>query len=81
MDSQDTKFRRVSDRWPVFGFAHDLGNVTVSQPVIISIGHVRDPAIQYIVANDVLQPRSLYFLSQFANIGSAVSISVCFDMR
>jgi hypothetical protein len=43
----DHHFRAVSDDWPVFGFAHNLGTVSAaSAPVLFSIGHVRDLAVQ-----------------------------------
>ncbi|KAK0468165.1 uncharacterized protein EV420DRAFT_1503141 [Desarmillaria tabescens] len=64
-NSEDSDFRAVQDHWPVLAFAHDLGNISASTvPVVVAIGHVRDPAIQYIVADGVIQERSLYFLSQ-----------------
>jgi hypothetical protein len=48
----DTNFRAVDNNWPVFGLAHDLGTAvtTATAPVVFSVGHVRDPEIQYIVA-------------------------------
>ncbi|KAI0683606.1 DUF1793-domain-containing protein [Cytidiella melzeri] len=73
-NSQDTDFRAVSDRWPVFAFAQDLGNVqSPSSPVVIAIGHVRDPAVEYIVANGALQNRSLLFWSHFASVGDVIT--------
>jgi hypothetical protein len=73
-NSQDTQFRAVSDRWPVFAFAQDLGNVqSATSPVVVAIGHVRDPAVEYIVANGARQNRSLFFWSQFATVKDAVS--------
>lgn len=73
-NTQDTNFRAVSDNWPVFGFAHDLGSVNAAtSPVVISVGHVRDPAIQYIIAGGVLQSRSLYFWSKYSTVASAIS--------
>ena len=73
-NTQDTRFRAVSDDWPVFAFAHDLGTISqASSPIVVSVGHVRDPAIEYIIANDQLQSRSVYFLSQYSTIADAVS--------
>lgn len=72
-NSQDTQFRAVQDRWPVFAFAHDLGSVNAASAlVVISVGHVRDPAVQYIVAGGQIQSRSLYFWSKFSFINDAV---------
>ena len=73
-NGQDTNFRAVSNDWPVFGLSHDLGAVgsTLTAPVVFSVGHVRDPALQYIVAKDALQTRSLYFWSQFSCASAVV---------
>ncbi|KAI0265444.1 DUF1793-domain-containing protein [Gloeopeniophorella convolvens] len=72
--TQDKNFRAVSDDWPVFAFAHDLGSVTApTNPVVFTVGLVRDPAIEYIVAGGASQSRSLYFWSQFSTVSSAIS--------
>lgn len=74
LNTQDTSYRAVNDRWPIFAHAHDLGTVgsSTSEAAVFSIGHVRDPAIQYIVANSVLQDRSLYFWSSYSSVLDAV---------
>ncbi|KAI0347134.1 DUF1793-domain-containing protein [Trametopsis cervina] len=73
-NTQDTEFRAVSDRWPVFAFAQDLGRVTTSSsPVVIAVGHVRDPAVEYIVAKGARQNRSLLFWSQFSSVQAAIT--------
>ncbi|EJF60361.1 hypothetical protein DICSQDRAFT_137441 [Dichomitus squalens LYAD-421 SS1] len=73
LNTQDTSFRAVSDRWPVFAFAHDLGAVaSATTPVVYSIGHVRDPVVQYIIMNADTQARSSYFWARFASIGDAI---------
>uniref|UniRef100_A0A0W0EZL0 Glutaminase n=1 Tax=Moniliophthora roreri TaxID=221103 RepID=A0A0W0EZL0_MONRR len=73
-DTQDTNFRAIGDRFPVFAFAHDIGSITSSsKPVVIALGHVRDPVIQYIVANGQLQNRSPYFLAQFSDPRDAIT--------
>ncbi|EIW62026.1 DUF1793-domain-containing protein [Trametes versicolor FP-101664 SS1] len=70
----DTAFRAVSDRWPVFAFAHDLGTITgATAPVVFAVGHARDPAVQYIVAGGALQSRSLFFWTRFSTVASAIS--------
>jgi hypothetical protein len=69
----DTGFRAISNNWPVFGLAHDLGTITAATtPVVFSVGHIRDPAIQYIVAGGATQLRSIYFLSQFTTSDAVV---------
>lgn len=80
-NTQDTNFRAVSDDWPVFALAHDLGTISAtSEPVVFSIGHVRDPAIEYLIANDATQNRSLFFWSRAPSIANAVSpCSLLFD--
>jgi hypothetical protein len=44
------KPRRINDRWPVFAFSQDLGTVgrRASEPFVLSIGHVREPAVSYL---------------------------------
>ncbi|KAG5724965.1 hypothetical protein E4T56_gene12457 [Termitomyces sp. T112] len=72
-NTQDTAFRAIENNWPVFGLAHDLGSVTgATSPVIFSVGHVRDPAIQYVVPGGT-QNRSLYFWSQFSTVSALIS--------
>ena len=74
LNSQDTQFRAISDRFPVFAFAHDLGQVSApTAPVVYSIGHVRDPVVQYIILSGGMQARSSYFWTRFAKIGDAVN--------
>lgn len=73
-NTRDTNFRAISNNWPVFAVSHDLGNVgsAATTPVVTSIGHVRDPAIRYIIAGGATQLRSLYFMSQFSNTAAVV---------
>ncbi|KAJ3515450.1 hypothetical protein NLJ89_g1756 [Agrocybe chaxingu] len=45
-NARDTNFRVVSNNWPVFALARDLGTVTAAtEPVVFSVGHFRDPVI------------------------------------
>ena len=75
-NTQDTNFRAVEDDWPVFAFAKDLGSVTsATTPVVFSVGHVRDPVIEYIIADEQLQQRSPFFLSAHSTPADAVSPS------
>lgn len=77
-NTQDTNFRAIQDNWPVFAFAHDLGSVgPTAQARVIALGHARDPAVQYIIANNGRQDRSLFFFSQFATAREAVSVFCC----
>ncbi|KAL1661466.1 hypothetical protein GGF50DRAFT_117933 [Schizophyllum commune] len=71
-NTEDTNFRAISDNWPVFGLAHDLGSV-FDDSVLFTIGHVRDPAIQYATAGNVLQDRSLYAWSAFGSVDDMIS--------
>ena len=81
-NSQDSDFRAVSDRWPVFGLAHNLGNVNAAtSPVIYTVGHVRDPAIQYIVAGGALQDRSSYFWTAFNSVDDVVHLAPSLFLR
>ncbi|PCH41119.1 DUF1793-domain-containing protein [Wolfiporia cocos MD-104 SS10] len=73
-NTSDTNFRGISDDWPVFAFAHDLGNISsLSEPVVISIGFARDPAVEYITAGGAVQHRSSYFWSRYATIDDAIA--------
>ncbi|KAJ3931095.1 MAG: hypothetical protein NXY57DRAFT_941060 [Lentinula lateritia] len=71
----DTNFRAISDDWPVFAYAHDLGTVSsdATTPLVIGVGFVRDPALEYIVANGALQNRSSYFLNSFTSPSDAMA--------
>lgn len=73
-NSKDTAFRAISNEWPVFGIAHDLGTVetVATPPVVYVVGHARDPAIEYITTGGVLQQRSSYYWSAYSSINSAV---------
>ncbi|KAJ7684052.1 hypothetical protein B0H17DRAFT_941147 [Mycena rosella] len=75
LNTKDTNFRAISNAWPVFAFAHDLGKVTgtPSNPVVVSVGHVRDPVVSYIVAGGKLQDRSSYFWNQFSDVTDAIT--------
>ena len=43
---EDTKFRAISDNYPVFAFSVDLGNITrTTEPIVWAIGQDQDPAI------------------------------------
>lgn len=73
-NTRDTNFRAIDDAWPVFAISHDLGNVrAATTPVVTSVGHIRDPALRYIVAGGGTQLRSSYFLSRFSRPADLVS--------
>ena len=73
-NSQDTTFRNISDSFPVFAFAHDLGDVKdATDPIVMSIGLVREPAVQYVVGGNEMQDRSLYFWTEYGSVGDLVS--------
>lgn len=67
--SQDNTFRAISDRWPVFSLAYDLGKVsdTTSAPAVFVLGLApqRDGGCtQFIQPDNSLQERFSYFLSE-----------------
>jgi hypothetical protein len=81
LNTQDTNFRAIQNSWPVFALAQDFGTVTTStSPVVFTIGHVRNPAIEYIIANDMIQFRSIYSLSYFPTVDAMVNslLFICF---
>jgi hypothetical protein len=48
-DTADTRMpRAINDSWPVFAFHFDLGSVHTSTQAVLSIGHVREPAVSYL---------------------------------
>lgn len=74
-NTKDTNFRAVSVNWPVFALASDLGSISSpTEPLVFAIGHIRDPAISYIVANNGHQDRSLYFWSQYSDAASLIKV-------
>ncbi|KAI0073113.1 DUF1793-domain-containing protein [Panus rudis PR-1116 ss-1] len=76
LNTQDTDFRAVSDRWPVFAFAHDLGEIGTPQsdPVVFSVGHLRHPVVQYAPSSgSPPQDRALYALSHFSDIDALIA--------
>ncbi|KAJ7924394.1 hypothetical protein B0H13DRAFT_1192380 [Mycena leptocephala] len=71
---KDNNFRAISDSWPVFALAKDLGKVGgTAATVLFSIGHIREPAVKYVLAGNVKQERSLYFWSKFSTTAQVIS--------
>nr|GAT54330.1 predicted protein [Mycena chlorophos] len=70
----NNNFREISNSWPVFAHAHNLGTVS-SKPAsaLFTIGHVRDPAIEYIVQGNTLQDRSLYFWTEYPTVSAGIT--------
>ncbi|CCM02776.1 uncharacterized protein FIBRA_04884 [Fibroporia radiculosa] len=67
--SRDPDFRPISDNWPTFALAIDLGDIQeTASPVVFAIGYVRDPSIKYTTATGVTQLRSLYFRTQYSDV-------------
>ena len=77
-NSLSTSFSSISDGgiWPVFAFAHDIGNVTeTTDPVVFTVGHARDPVVQYITSvNGLMQNQSAYFWSKYSDIADVVCL-------
>ncbi|KAL1706445.1 hypothetical protein EV121DRAFT_278880 [Schizophyllum commune] len=72
-NSQDTTFRNISDSFPVFAFAHALGDVKdATEPIVMSIGLVREPAVQYVVGGNKMQDRSLFFWTEYGSVGDLI---------
>ncbi|KAH8902414.1 DUF1793-domain-containing protein [Coniochaeta sp. PMI_546] len=47
-NTKDINFRAVSDRWPVFAFSNDLGNVSATAvEVVYTLGIVQDAVISF----------------------------------
>ncbi|TFY62886.1 hypothetical protein EVJ58_g3577 [Rhodofomes roseus] len=76
-NSQDTNFRAISNDYPVFGLAVDLGNIQSTQsPVVWSVGFVRDPSIQYTTGSGTVQNRSPYYVTQYSSAVDAMEAFV-----
>ncbi|KAF9782924.1 hypothetical protein BJ322DRAFT_182136 [Thelephora terrestris] len=71
----DTQFRAISDMWPVFAFAHDLGVVgsTATTPVVYTIGHVRDPLVQVLNVPNINSLRGSYYLTRYSSTPDLVT--------
>jgi len=75
LNTTDTNYRPVDEQWPVFAIARDMGSITLpTEPFVMSIGHVRDPAVQYVISRNFTQERSLYFWSAYSSIADAVGL-------
>ncbi|GAA5947898.1 hypothetical protein JCM3765_007018 [Sporobolomyces pararoseus] len=75
-DSQQNS-RRVIDE-PVFAFAHDFGSVSPSTPLesrtqLLTIGHVRDPLVQYMEAGNWVVPLRPLWRSTFDSTEHLIS--------
>ncbi|KAJ7356633.1 hypothetical protein DFH08DRAFT_770718 [Mycena albidolilacea] len=71
---KDNNFRAIADSWPVFALEKDLGKVgSTAAAVTYAIGHIRDPAIKYVLAGNVKQDRSLYFWSKYSTAQQVIS--------
>ena len=75
-NSVDQQFRAISDRWPVFAFAHDLGWVggTETTPVVYTIGYVRDPLVQLSNIPNVNSVRGPYYLTRYGSVPGMVRL-------
>ncbi|KAH3912897.1 hypothetical protein HBH56_108920 [Parastagonospora nodorum] len=72
-NSQDTDFRAINDRWPVFAYAVDLGTVgTKPTSNLFTIGLCQDDAIQF-SGDDVLKPVPSLWKDEFGNDTAALS--------
>ncbi|KAK1750810.1 hypothetical protein QBC47DRAFT_392602 [Echria macrotheca] len=56
-NTKDTNFRAVSDRWPVFAFSHDLGDVKSGKNErLFTLGIVQDRVISFAGASGKEEP-------------------------
>ncbi|KAF8993231.1 hypothetical protein BDQ17DRAFT_1331822 [Cyathus striatus] len=71
-NTADTESRAINDTWPVLAFRVDLGTITqTSDPVVWSLGLVREPVIQYTTPVNV-QLRSSYYWSAYNAVDDIV---------
>ncbi|KAI9738085.1 MAG: hypothetical protein M1818_005513 [Claussenomyces sp. TS43310] len=72
-NTSDTDYRAISDNWPVFAFANDLGSVgTTPKSILYSIVHSQPNAIQFDGASGIVSVPSLW-TSYFNNDTALVS--------
>ncbi|ESK96787.1 glutaminase [Moniliophthora roreri MCA 2997] len=72
LNTQDTNFRRINDRFIVFALSVDLGGIESStSSTVWSLGVVRDPVVMYSSSNGP-QSRSPFFRTQYNHIGDAI---------
>ncbi|KAL6709069.1 hypothetical protein ACN47E_001885 [Coniothyrium glycines] len=69
-NSKDTNFRAINDKWPVFGYAMDFGNIgSEAKSSLFTIGLCQDEAIQFLGKDGLTTLPSLwksYFDSDLA---------------
>ncbi|KAF8901959.1 hypothetical protein CPB85DRAFT_1438878 [Mucidula mucida] len=71
-NSEDTNFRAISNAYPTFSFALDLGTISsTSESVMWALGLTRDPSIKY-----TAQDRHAYYWTKYSNVGDAVTAFV-----
>ena len=63
----------VSRPFEVFSLSMDLGNITATtEPIVWSLGVVRDIAVNYTTGTGILESRVPYFKTQYPDIQGAV---------
>jgi hypothetical protein len=73
-NTDDANYRAISNEWPVFGFAHDLGFIQSTASVLFSIGLAQSEAVQYTGNSDTLAPVPSLWTSYFSSALEAVSL-------
>ncbi|KAL3453954.1 hypothetical protein BJX65DRAFT_301757 [Aspergillus insuetus] len=66
-NTNDANYRAISNEWPVFGFAHDLGFIQSTASVLFSIGLAQSEAVQYTGNSDTLAPVPSLWTSYFSS--------------
>ncbi|KAJ0424033.1 hypothetical protein BJY00DRAFT_299255 [Aspergillus carlsbadensis] len=66
-NTKDANYRAISNEWPVFGFAHDLGFIQSTASVLFSIGLTQSEAVQYTGHSDTLTPVPSLWTSYFSS--------------
>ncbi|KAL2868411.1 glutaminase GtaA [Aspergillus lucknowensis] len=64
-NTNDANYRAISNNWPVFGFAHDVGAIESTTSVLFSIGLAQFDAVQYAGSSDTLTPVPSLWTSYF----------------
>ena len=73
-NTADSSFHPVGDPFDVLGIMVDVGSVssTPTDPLVYTIGVVRDPVVQYTNSKVQLETRSSYFWGTYSNVHDLV---------
>lgn len=73
-NTDDTEYRAINNRFPVFGFAKDLGQISAqSVETLFTINLLQQNSVQFATAVDTVEQVPAYWRTQFSDDTSAVA--------